>query len=363
MLNQNNKIKIALIGDSLSKGGAEKVHAILSIYLEKQGLDVHNCIFVDAVSYEFSGSLLNIGKIKVNSSSIIRKIYRFRALQKWVAFNQFDCLIDFRMRPSFFLEFILSQIIYPKNTMYTVHSGVLEFYFPKNIFLSKLIYYNQKIIAVSNAVQNEIRERYLLKNVKTIYNPIDFERITYSKDFEIVEGSYVLAVGTMDNSIKQFDKLIMAYSKSELPKQNIKMILLGDGKNLIKYQKLAEGLNLSKLVLFLGVVQNPFPYYKNAIYSVLSSKNEGFPNAILESLACKTPVVTFDCFTGPSEIITSYLNGILVENQNFDELVDAMNLMISDKELYRQCKDNSSKTVEKFSVEIIGKKWLEIIVS
>ncbi len=363
MLNQNNKIKIALIGDCLSKGGAEKVHAILSIYLEKQGFDVHNCIFIDAISYEFSGSLLNLGTIKGNSPSIIRKIYRFRALQKWLASNHFSCLIDFRMRPSFFLEFILSQIIYPKNTVYTVHSGVLEFYFPKNIFLSKLIYYNRKIIAVSNAVQNEIRERYRLKNVKTIYNLIDFERIAYSKDVEVVEGSYVLAVGSMDNSIKQFDKLILAYSKSELPKQNIKMILLGDGKNLIKYQKLAEGLNMSNLVLFLGVVQNPFPYYKNAIYSVLSSKNEGFPNAILESLACKTPVVTFNCFTGPSEIVINYLNGILVENQNFDKLVESMNLMISNTELYNHCKDNATETVEKFSVEIIGKKWIEIIAT
>ena len=363
MRNQNKKYKIALIGDSLSKGGAEKVHAILSIYFEKQGFEVHNCILIDAVTYEYSGSLLNLGRIKSYSSSFIRKSYRFKALQKWVASNQFNCLIDFRMRPSFFLEFILSRIIYPKNTLYTVHSGVLEFYFPKNIFLSKLIYYNHKIIAVSNAVQNEIRERYLLKNVKTICNPIDFERVAYSEVDQVVEGSYVLAVGTMDTSIKQFDKLILAYSKSELPKQNIKMILLGDGKNLIKYQKLAEGLNLSNSILFLGVVQNPFPYYKNAIYSVLSSKNEGFPNAILESLACKTPVVTFDCFTGPSEIITNYLNGILVENQNFDKLVKAMNLMISNTELYQHCKDNAAETVEKFSVEIIGKKWLKIIAS
>lgn len=361
MFDQNKKYKIGLIGDSLSKGGAEKVHALLSIYFEKQGLDVHNCILIDAVSYEYSGSVLNLGKIKSLASSFVRKIYRFKALQKWIYTNDFDCVIDFRMRPSFLLEFILSRLIYPKNTIYTVHSSVLDFYFQKNIFLSSLIYENQKIIAVSKGVENKIIKNYGLKNVQTIYNPINLDEIFVLKEVGISENNYVLAVGNMDSDIKQIDKLIVAYSKSELPKQNIKLILLGDGKNLIKYQKIAEGLNLSKLVLFLGVVQNPFPYYKNAIYSVLSSKNEGFPNAILESLACQTPVVAFDCFSGPREIITNHYNGILVENQNFEKLIEAMNLMILDNELYLNCKKNTLESVQKFSIETIGFQWLDFI--
>jgi glycosyltransferase involved in cell wall biosynthesis len=361
--NSIKKYKIALIGDSLSKGGAEKVHAILSIYFEKQGFEVHNCILIDGVTYNFSGSLLNLGKIKANSSSIIRKTYRFIALKKWVSSNNFDCLIDFRMRPSFILEFLLSRMIYPKNTIYTVHSGVLEFYFPRNRILSKLIYEKQKMVTVSDAIQKKIQDSYSLNKVQTIYNPCDLDLITVLKEDEIVETSYILAVGSMNSTIKQLDKLIEAYSKSDLPKQNIKLVILGEGKYKKTYQKLVENLNLSHLVLFKGIVQNPFPYYKNAIFYVLSSKNEGLPNAIIESLACETPVVSFDCFSGPREIISNNQNGILVDNQSFDKLVDAMNLMISDTELYRHCKDNSLKTVEKFSVEIIGKKWLEIIVS
>lgn len=359
MPNSNKKYKIALIGDSLSKGGAEKVHAILSIYFEKQGFEVHNCILIDAVTYNFSGSLLNLGKIKANSSSIIRKTYRFIALKKWVSSNNFDCLIDFRMRPSFILEFVLSTMIYPKNSIYTVHSGVLEFYFQKSSTLSNLIYKNQKIVTVSNALQNEIIKKYAFKNIKTIYNPINFNEISILKENKISENRFILVVGDMNSPIKQIDKLILGYSKSELPKQNIKLIVLGQGDLKIAYQNLVQKLDLTQLVLFKGTVQNPFPYYKQALFYVLSSKNEGFPNAILESLACETPVVAFDCFSGPSEIITHLQNGILVENQNFEKLIEAMNLMVSDEKIYKNCKKNALKSVENFSVEIIGKRWEE----
>ena len=361
MSDQNKKYKIGLIGDSLSKGGAEKVHALLSIYFDNQGFDVYNCILIDAVAYEFSGSVLNLGKIKPHSSSFVRKYNRFFALQNFINSINFDCVIDFRMRPSFVLEFILSRIIYPKNTVFYVLSGRLDFYFPSNTFLSRLIYKNIKIATVSQAIEDKIIEIQLANIVKNLFQPFDFEVIKILENrFEILE-KYILAVGNMDSDIKQIDKLILAYSKSELPKQDIKLIVLGEGKLKIKYQKLVNKLNLQNLVLFKGILQNPFPYYKNAIFTVLTSKNEGLSNAIIESLACETPVVSFDCFSGPREIITNNYNGILVENQNFDKFIASINLMYLDKELYQNCKKNSLKSVQKFSIETIGNHWLNFI--
>jgi glycosyltransferase involved in cell wall biosynthesis len=363
VLNPNQRVKIALVGDSLSKGGAEKVHAILSNYFFENGYDVHNCILIDAVTYEYSGSLLNLGKIKSNSSSLIRKIYRFQSWRNWVLTNDFDCLIDFRMRPSIVLEFLLSRLIYPKNTIYYVLSGKLDYYFPKNALFSKLIYKKRKIATVSEAIKNSIVAKNLSNKVQNLFQPFDIKAIEYLKEALISETNYILAVGNMDNDIKQIDKLILAYSASNLPKQNIKLIVLGEGNNKRDYLKLVENLNLSQKVVFKGIVQNPFPYYKNALFYVLSSKNEGLSNAIVESLACATPVVAFDCFSGPREIITNDHNGILVENQNFEKLTEAMNQMILDKELYQNLKKNSVGSIGKFSIDLIGKQWVEFIQS
>lgn len=361
MSDQNNNYKIALIGDSLSNGGAEKVHALLSIYFQNQGFDVYNCILIDDVTYSFSGNLLNLGTIHATSNSITRKWFRFVALQKFISTNKFDCVIDFRMRPSFFLEFILSRFVYPKHVFYTVHSAIFEFYFPKNAFLSQLIYKDRTIVCVSSAIQKEVEQTIYIRKVFTMHNPIDLDKIKNLCKDAISEINYILAIGNMKNDIKQIDKLIVAYSKSILPKHNIKLMVLGEGKFKKEYQKLVEDMNLQNLVVFKGTIQNPFPYYHNAKFSVLSSKNEGFPNAIIEALACETPVVAFDCFSGPREIISNNHNGILVENQNFEKLIEAMNLMIADNVLYQNCKKNAVQSVQKFSIEKIGSQWLELI--
>ncbi len=362
MINQYPKYKIALIGDCLAGGGAEKVHALLSIYFKKEGFEVHNCIFVDWISYDYSGSLLNLGIIHPESNFIKRKVSRFFELKTFIKENNFDAVIDFRMRTNFGLEFLLSKYVYPKNTFYTVHSGILEFYFPKPSFLANLIYKNRKIVAVSKAIQNLISHKKLGNNVSHLYNPIDLATIaTLKNKYTIYKTNFILAVGRMNDEVKQFDKLILAYSKSGLPNKNIKLLLLGEGKNLIKYNELAKELGISDSVIFKGAVENPFPYYKEALFTVLSSKNEGFPNVILESLAAETPVISFDCFSGPKEIIIDKHNGILVENQNIDMLTEAMNSLVEDEKLYQHCKQNAKSSVTQFDIEIIGKQWIELL--
>jgi N-acetylgalactosamine-N,N'-diacetylbacillosaminyl-diphospho-undecaprenol 4-alpha-N-acetylgalactosaminyltransferase len=161
--------------------------------------------------------------------------------------------------------------------------------------------------------------------------------------------------------VKQFDKLILAYSKSVLPSKKIKLIILGSGQNQSKYEALALQLGIQEFVVFKGFVDNPFPYYKQALFMVLSSKNEGFPNVILESFSVATPVVCFDCFSGPNEIIINQQNGLLVSNQNFDKLTEAMNVFINDSQLYAYCKQNTEASSKPYDIEKIGKQWIELV--
>ena len=355
--------KICLIGNNLSNGGADKIHAILSNYFFSQGIEVHNVILIDCVTYQFSGDLLNLGTIK-NGGLILSNFNKFLKLRRFLKANKFDFIIDFRMRNNQIKEFILSKFVFNSPFIPTIHSYKTEWYFPKNLFLaSKIFSKAYGIVTVSKEIELKVNQMYKYINVKTIYNPLEIEKIEQlSLEKNELDFQYIIAVGRMvfDNN-KQFDKLIQAYSKSKLPSKNIKLLLLGNGPQRESLEQLALAKKQQDNVVFLGFQNNPFKYYKNAKFSVLTSKNEGLPNTITEALACGIPVVSFDCKSGPSELIEDRKNGILVENQNFDKLILAFNEMIENNELYDFCKSNAKESVNRFSVDKIGKQWLDYL--
>ncbi len=359
MSDQNKKYKIALVGICLSVGGTEKVQATLSVFFDNQNIEVHNVIFQDIISYEYSGKLLNLGLIESKTTyDKLKQLYRLRT---YFLQNKFDYIIDLRGRSNSIKEILILHFVYNCPILYMVHSGLIDHYITNNNFFAKLIYSKHKIIAVSQSIRDRIVKLHNFET-HTIYNLFDIDSIhNLGNSFIPKEKNYIVAVGRLNDEIKQFDKLIVAYSKSILPQNGIKLLILAEGiykQNLINQ---VDKLNLNDKIIFKGFQNNPFPYQKNALFTVLASLNEGLPNVLIESLANETPVISFDCFSGPREIIINNHNGILVENQNFDQLILAMNTMIENKELYLHCKQNAKSSVEKFSIEKIGKQWLELM--
>ncbi|SFA88639.1 N-acetylgalactosamine-N,N'-diacetylbacillosaminyl-diphospho-undecaprenol 4-alpha-N-acetylgalactosaminyltransferase [Flavobacterium swingsii] len=362
MILPHKKYKIALIGFSLGEGGGEKVMANLSIFFDKMGIEIHNIIVLDRVNYSYSGKLLNLGLLKNESNGFVNKCKRLLVLRKYLKANNFDFIIDFRPRTKYIQELILSKFIYKTKTILTVHSYLINYYMPKNKWLTNLIYKDcYATVTIVDKINELIKDRYNLKNLVTISNPIRLEDV-YEKQNESlnIDYEYIIAVGQFENNVKQFDKLILSYSNSILPKNKIHLIILGKG-NKQPLEKIAKESNIESLVHFLGYQENPYKFLKNAKFFVLSSLNEGLPNVILESLACQTPVIAFDCATGPREMIIDKNNGILVENQNLEKLTQAMNLFIEDTTLYNFCKKNALQSVQRFSLEIIGQQWLDLM--
>lgn len=363
MILPNKKIKIALIGYRLSRGGAEKVMAVLSQFFEKQGIETHNIIVLDEVSYSYSGRLVNLGKMKNASNGLFNKWNRLVFLKKYLDENEFDFIIDFRFRIKPIQELLIAKWLYKTKTIFTVHSFLIDHYMPNWSFLTRFMYGDCfKIVSIADKSKALIENKHHLKNVARIYNPIDIDDIAVeSKELNELPYDYIIGVGQMETNIKQFDKLIEAYSESVLPANRIHLVLLGDGEQKSMLKNLAKERKIEDKVHFLGYQNNPFKYLKKAQFFVLSSLNEGLPNVILESLACEIPVVAFDCSSGPSEMIQHRENGLLVANQNVEKLSEAMNLFVEDENLYRYCKKNALQSVQSFSVSAIGKQWLDVM--
>jgi glycosyltransferase involved in cell wall biosynthesis len=357
----NKTYKIALIGYRLSAGGSDRVMARLSVFFEQNNIEIHNIIVIDEVAYPYAGKLVNLGLLKNETNGFFNKFRRLLALRSYLNQNNFDYIIDFRFRTKPLQELIIARFVYKSKTIFTVHSYLIDHYMSNWSWLTRLMY-NQShaLVAITNQMNELITKKHQLNNLVTIYNPISFDEIDLKKDVpNELDYQYIIAVGQFENPIKQFPQLVETYAKSNLPSQNMHLVILGDGDK-VTLQKPISDNNLVQKVHLLGYQENPFQYISKAKFLVLCSQNEGMPNVILESLACETPVIAFDCPSGPREVIT-HDNGILVENQNWEALKLAMENLIINKNLYLHCKSNARKSINTFEINTIGQQWLDLL--
>jgi glycosyltransferase involved in cell wall biosynthesis len=167
------------------------------------------------------------------------------------------------------------------------------------------------LVTVSHELAREIREIPWIgaARLTTIYNPIEIERISL-RARESVEGlptvPFVLHVGRAARQ-KRHDILFRAFRQVPEP---YKLVLLAGKPG--KLAAMVRRWGLRDRVLMPGFQQNPYAWMRRAELTVISSDYEGFARVAAESLAAGTPVVSTDCPTGPSEILTGELARWLV---------------------------------------------------
>jgi glycosyltransferase involved in cell wall biosynthesis len=137
--------------------------------------------------------------------------------------------------------------------------------------------------------------------------------------------------------------------------------ICGDGPQRRSLERLVIEHELSNNVLLMGAVERLDLQMSQASMYVLSSRHEGLPMVMIEAMSIGLPVVSFDCPTGPGDVIEDGRSGILVADGDVDALARAMLEVIEDPDRRRALSEGGAARSKDFALESIGPRWEALI--
>lgn len=352
--------------NSLEGGGAERVLSTLAIdFHNRQILVKILCLNYAETRYKLPDDLQITFLVKRNSNSLLHR-YCYACITFYKLFYQFlnnrpTCVISFMTTSNFWSG--LSALLTKTNFIVSERTTPDYCIKPQNYLFKlilSLIYKNaQAVVVPARGIENLLkmyRGFEKLQNFKIIHNPIS--SLGFPSKIKVYNRKYILGVGRLSYE-KGFDMLIDAYDM--LKPKDIDLLIVGEGPERHKLEKRIEDLKLQKRVKMLGLKTNLSDYYSQAEVFVLSSRSEGYPNALIEAMSHGCACIAMDCEFGPSEIIKNKINGILTEAGKISDLSQALNNLLDNSFLKNKISKNALKIKQTNSLNIISSQWQRVI--
>jgi GalNAc-alpha-(1->4)-GalNAc-alpha-(1->3)-diNAcBac-PP-undecaprenol alpha-1,4-N-acetyl-D-galactosaminyltransferase len=370
-------LKIALVISSLGGGGAERVVSTLANAWIREGVDV---TLITLANRSADMHLLEpaIERIELNLASpspntfvaLTRTFVRIHRLRAALLFCAPDIVISFMTTTN--LLTILSCLGLPAPVLVA-----------ERVFLSKspprgmwrLLY--RPLYRLAAAVISQTRrgaadlEARLKRPVAVIHNPLMPARLESEKK-PLKSGAvsqlrkegkrWIVAAGRL-TAQKGFDLLIAAFSRVAATDPEWILIILGEGPERSSLAAQIAHLELTDRILLPGFSSEPQALMRQADLFVLSSRYEGMPNALLEAMSVGCPCISFDCETGPAELIEHGVNSWLVPPEDVSGLATALEHLMRDADLRIRLGARARSIEKLYSVDTILGQWNALIAS
>jgi len=331
------KKKILIRIGSLRHGGAEKVlvtflrnlpkdkyevDLLLNLYSGKYLPDVPDWVNVMFLN---RGEMITTNRPKDLPKKIYRVVYQ-QLLKKYPKIlykkklknKQYD--VEFAAIHGFMDEILNSPLKSSKKLMW-IHNDLTQVsgYTPEKI---RRFFRYDKVMVISEKIQEtflSLAENQAEKDkILRIYNPLDTQEILTKSEKPVINYQFdesvptFVSVGTVFPQ-KGFDRLLRVHKRLLDDGFPHRILILGDGYDFETIKKLKSDLGVDETATMFGFTDNPYPYFRQANYYILSSRYEGFPTVLFEAITLKKNIIATDV-SGVREMLNKGNLGLITDN-------------------------------------------------
>ncbi len=362
-------VRLTLVISSLAGGGAERVMSLLANAWTRLGVDVSLVTLGPTESdiYVLSPDVRRVGLDLLRQSgspaaAIFNNLRRIRRLRETIRALRPDVVVSFMTSTNVLSVLAAKPLKIPVIVSERTSPEVDRVARPWR-YLRKYAYRRASVVVTqTRRTAVWLRKEIPGATVEVVANPVHVESeqsadaaaqvaLTTCNGYNVV-----LAAGRL-SSEKGFDLLLRSFASLESRLPDWRLAIFGEGPEDSALRELSRQLRISDHVVFPGFSRTLHHVMRRSQLFVLSSRYEGMPNVLAEAMACAVPCVSFDCPTGPAELISHNHNGLLVPAQDVPSLAIAMDSLMGDSELRRRLGSAAQESVRICSLESIAGEW------
>lgn len=343
-----------LVHDIHFGGGGERVTANMANYFAAKG----DQVTIVSVSIRKPENIFNIDEnvnieylnIDLNSGiKFIRKIESVFAVRSY--FRKADCqtfLLGIGTYPT-----LLAALLPHRDQLIKIGCQHGAYASVKHLwFILRWIFFRRLNALVSLTDFDVPRLQKLNKNVCVIPNSISF----FPDQPAELQNKILLSIGRFDYP-KGYDLLLEVFSRFCVDNKDWNFRIIGDGPTKKTIVSTIAAKNLTGRVSIIPSSGSIVKEYLNASVYVMTSRTEGLPMVLLEAQACGLPIVSFNCETGPSDIVNSGKDGFLIDNYDINVMKEKLTELCADFDKRKYFGHNARNNVRKFFPDQVFNKW------
>jgi GalNAc-alpha-(1->4)-GalNAc-alpha-(1->3)-diNAcBac-PP-undecaprenol alpha-1,4-N-acetyl-D-galactosaminyltransferase len=227
-------------------------------------------------------------------------------------------------------------------------------------FLRRLVYrFADAVVVQADDIADWFRKNVPTRKLVTIPNAVRSSAFVGCASPDLAREKIILGIGRLARQ-KGFDLLLRAFAMSGLANEGWRVVILGEGAERQALTALSDELEISGSIEMRGHVTNVSEWMSRSSLFALSSRYEGFPNALLEAMQLGMACISFDCPSGPRILINDGSNGILVPAEDITGLCEGLRKLAQGKALRELLSKAAIKVSERFSANTVYGLWMKV---